>query len=150
VFQQVEVISYSILHMFLENCIIICSHTFYNIVGFMALVFNILVDHYDYMIYIIHSQPSSHMSISIHPLFSHKSIQVIFVITLEIQLPLQYCPSIISLLSYQYVIPKLGREFIKSSSYYNIAQNVGDAKWYRLDVYNCSTNIARKSNMSKS
>jgi hypothetical protein len=104
----------------------------------MALVSNILVDHNDCMIYIAHSRPSSHMSISIHPLFSHKSIQVIFVITLKIQLPLQY------------VNPKLGREFTKSSTYYNIAQNVGDAKWYRLDVYNCSTSIAKKSNKFES
>jgi len=66
----------------------------------MALISNILVDHHDCMIYITHSQPSSHMSISTHTLLSHKSIQVIFVITLETQLPLQYCPSIIGLLSY--------------------------------------------------
>jgi hypothetical protein len=49
----------------------------------MALVYNILMDHHDCMIYMTHNQPSSHMSISIHPLLSHKSIQVIFVITLE-------------------------------------------------------------------
>jgi len=146
----VEVTSYSILQICLENCIIICYHLFYNNVGFMALVSNILVDHNDCMIYIAHSRPSSHMSISIHPLLSHKSIQVIFVITLKIQLPLQYYPSIIGLLSYQYVNPKLGRKFTKSSTYYNIAQNVGDAKWYRLDVYNCSTSIAKKSNKSES
>jgi hypothetical protein len=146
----VEVISYSIMQICLENCIIIFSHLFYNNVGFMALVSNILVDHHDCMIYITHSRPSSHISISIHPSLSHKSIQVIFVITLKIQLPLQYYLSIISLLSYQYVIPKLGREFSKSSTYYNIAQNVGDAEWCRLDVYNCSTSTAIKSNKFES
>jgi hypothetical protein len=46
----------------------------------MALVSNILMDHHDCMIYITHNQPSSHMLIYIHPLLSHKYIQVIFVL----------------------------------------------------------------------
>jgi hypothetical protein len=116
----------------------------------MALVFNILVDHHDRMIYIIHSRPSSHMSISIHPLLSHKSIQVIFVITFEIQLPLQYCPSIIGLLSYQYVIPKVGRKFTSHEHItilYKMLVMLSGTSWM---LYNYISNIAKKSNKSES